>query len=426
MKVLFFCLVWPEPSSSAAGVRLDYLIRLFIREGFELHLSSTAEQGSYSALYKDLEGVYRHSIDPNCSETSAKLAQINPDVVVFDRYPTEEQFSWHVMEACPKAIRILDTEDLHGLRRARQLTLEELENGGGPTHLYVAEHEVKPKSVYNAIALREMVSMHRSDLSLVVSDVEFSYAQKYYGIPPDQLLYLPIISSRPVGPFSPLNNDTRTHACFIGNFKHAPNRDAVHFLRYQLWPHINEALCGQGNKDSECHIYGAYMDATMERLNNPSIGFYMKGRVDDVFSTLAAYGVLLAPLRFGAGVKGKILDAISMELPIVTTPIGSEGLSVHLDGVDFPGYVAKTVEEFKHSAVQCLSASALNRWEFPTQKSELNERLDIEYGIRCVDRVKKMLQRKNSIMNPIKIMLEQNSQLAHRHLSKYIQLKNEG
>ena len=88
MKVLFFCLVWPEPSSSAAGVRLDSLIRLFIREGFELHLSSTAEQGSYSALYKDLEGVYRHSIDPNCSETSAKLAQINPDVVVFDRYPT--------------------------------------------------------------------------------------------------------------------------------------------------------------------------------------------------------------------------------------------------------------------------------------------------------------------------------------------------
>ena len=64
-------------------------------------------------------------------------------------------------------------------------------------------------------------------------------------------------------------------------------------------------MCGQGNKDSECHIYGAYMDATMERLNNPSIGFYMKGRVDDVFSTLAAYGVLLAPLRFGAGSKGK-------------------------------------------------------------------------------------------------------------------------
>ena len=97
-------MVWPEPSSSAAGVRLDYLIRLFIREGFELHLSSTAEQGSYSALYKDLEGGYRHSIDPNSSETSAKLAQINPDVVVFDRYPTEEQFSWHVMEACLKQL----------------------------------------------------------------------------------------------------------------------------------------------------------------------------------------------------------------------------------------------------------------------------------------------------------------------------------
>ena len=424
MKALFFCLVWPEPSSSAAGVRLDYLIRLFIREGFELHFSSTAEQGPYSALYEDLDGVYRHNLDPNSSEISVKLAQINPDVVVFDRYPTEEQFSWHVMEACPKAIRILDTEDLHGLRRARQLTLEELENKGGLTHLYVAEHEIKPTSVYNTIALREMVSMHRSDLSLVVSDVELSYAQKYYGIPINQLMYLPILSSRLFEPFEPLNNDMSTNACFIGNFKHIPNRDAVHFLRYQLWPHINKALSGQGDANSECHIYGAYMDAKMERLHNPSIGFHMKGRVDDVYSTMAGYGVLLAPLRFGAGVKGKILDAISMELPVVTTPIGSEGLSVHLDGVDFPGYVAKTVEEFKQSAVKCLSTSTQNRWNFPDHK-KLVQRLDTEYGNAFISQVNNLIEGKNGIQHPIKLMLEQNSQLAHRYLSKYIQLKNE-
>jgi len=425
MKALFFCLVWPEPSSSAAGVRLDYLIRLFSREGFELHLSSTAEQGPYSALFEDLDGVYRHNLDPNSSETSTKLAQINPDVVVFDRYPTEEQFSWHVMEACPKAIRILDTEDLHGLRRARELSLEELENKGVQTHLYVAEHEIEPISVYNTIALREMVSMHRSDLSLVVSDVELSYAQKYYGIPINQLLYLPILSSRLFGPFEPLINDMSTHACFIGNFKHAPNRDAVRFLRYQLWPHINRALSGQGDANSECHIYGAYMDATMERLDDPSIGFHMKGRVDSVYATMAAYGVLLAPLRFGAGVKGKILDAISMELPVVTTPIGSEGLSVHLDGVDFPGYVAKTVEEFKQSAVKCLSTTARKRWNFPDHK-KLEQRLETEYGNAFIAQVNNLIEGKNRVQHPIKVMLEQNSQLAHRYLSKYIQLKNKG
>ena len=425
MKVLFFCLVWPEPSSSAAGVRLDYLIRLFNREGFELHLSSTAERGAHSALYEDIEGVYRHSLDPNSSEAEATLAQINPDVVVFDRYPTEEQFSWKVMQVCPEAIRILDTEDLHGLRSARQITLEELDQQGHATHLYVADHLVKTRSVYNTIALREMVSMHRSDLSLVVSDVELSYAQQYYAIASNQLLYLPILSSRPVGHFGAINDEALAHAFFIGNFRHAPNRDAVHFLRYQLWPNINERLRGQGINDIECHIYGAYMDATMERLHNPSIGFHMKGRVDDVFSTMERYRVLLAPLRFGAGVKGKILDAISMELPVVTTPIGSEGLSVHLDGVDFPGYVAKTVEEFEHTAVQCLSMSALNRWDFPAQKKELQARLDAEYGVTFLNQVKNLVKRKNRILHPIKVMLEQNSQLAHRYLSKYIQLKNE-
>tara|TARA_B100000575_G_C23143304_1_gene666157 strand:- start:11506 stop:12786 length:1281 start_codon:yes stop_codon:yes gene_type:complete len=425
MKILFFCLIWPEPESSAAGVRLDYLIRLFHRKGFELHLSSTADPGPYSALYEDLDGIYRHTLDPNNSATGVKLTQINPDVIVFDRYPTEEQFSWLVVKACPNAIRILDTEDLHGLRRARQITLEELDDKGHSTHLYVEDHTIKSKAIYNTIALREMVSMHRSDLSLVVSDEEYFYAQKYYAIPSNQLLYLPIISSRPLVKLGAINHEARNHAIFIGNFKHAPNRDAVHFLRYLLWPEIYDLLRNQGIKGTECHIYGAYMDSSIEQLNNPSIGFYIKGRVDDVFSTMAEYEVLLAPLRFGAGVKGKILDAISMDLPVVTTPIGGEGLGVYLDGLDFPGYLAKTLEEFKRSAVQCLSAPALTRWEFPSQNGEINERLDIEYGTRYVNHVKNMMQRNDSIMNPIKVMLEQNSQLAHRYLSKYIQLKNE-
>ena len=172
MKGLWGGLEGPEREKDAEGGRWDQQRRGFIREGFELHRSSTAEHGTYSALYEDLDGVYRHNLDPNSSEIRAKLAQINPDVIVFDRYPTEEQFSWHVMEACPKAIRILDTEDLHGLRRARQLSLEELEKKGRLTHLYVAEHEIQPTSVYNTIALREMVSMHRSDLNIVVTDVE--------------------------------------------------------------------------------------------------------------------------------------------------------------------------------------------------------------------------------------------------------------
>jgi len=117
------------------------------------------------------------------------------------------------------------------------------------------------------------------------------------------------------------------------------------------------------------------------------------------------------------------LDAISMELPVVTTPIGSEGLSVHLDGVDFPGYVAKTVEEFKQSAVKCLSTTARKRWNFPDHK-KLEQRLETEYGNTLIAQVNNLIEGKNRVQHPIKVMLEQNSQLAHRYLSKYIQLKN--
>ena len=423
MKVLFLCLVWPEPESSAAGVRLDHLIRLFHKEGYEIHLSSTAERGPHSALYEDLKGVYRHSLDPNSAETNDKLAQINPNVVIFDRYPSEEQFSWQLMEVCPKAIRVLDTEDLHGLRRARQLSLEAMDQKERDNHIYVDDQLLSSSTVYNTIALREMISMHRSDLSLVVSDVELSYAQKHYAIPTNQLLYMPILSSRTTGKNDWVRSQEPMNAFFIGNFRHAPNRDAVQFLRYYLWPSIHQSLNDRGLHGIECHIYGAYMDAEMERLHDPSINFHMKGRVDDVFSIMATYQVLLAPLRFGAGVKGKILDALWADLPIITTPIGSEGLSVHLDGAEFPGYVARTVAEFKKAAVQHLSSTAI-RVHTSINKVSVKNRLDYEYGAKCLFQINDLLQSKHNICNPIQVMIQHNSQLAHRYLSKYIQLKN--
>lgn len=424
MKVLFLCLVWPEPKSSAAGVRLDHLIRLFHKEGYEIHLSSTAEKGPHSALYEDLKGTYRHALDPNSAETSHKLAQIKPNVVVFDRYPTEEQFSWQLMEVCPTAIRVLDTEDLHGLRRARQLSLEANDQKSGVNHLYVDDQLLSSSTVYNSVALREMISMHRSDLSLVVSDVELSYAQKHYAIPAKQLLHMPILSSRPVGNSEWIRSKEPMNAFFIGNFRHVPNRDAVQFLRFHLWPSIHQSLNDKGLKGIECHIYGAYMDAVMKRLHDPSINFHMKGRADNVFSTMARYRVLLAPLRFGAGVKGKILDALWADLPIITTPIGNEGLNVHLDGAEFPGYVARTVAEFKKAAVQYLSGTTAVRVDPPFNKLSIKNRMDHEYGIRCMFQINDLLQSKHRIFSPIQMMLQHNSQLAHRYLSKYIQLKN--
>ncbi len=73
-------------------------------------------------------GVRKKSIELNSSSFDDFAVELNPDVVLFDRFMIEEQFGWRIIENCPKAIRILDTEDLHCLRTARQKAFKEKQN----------------------------------------------------------------------------------------------------------------------------------------------------------------------------------------------------------------------------------------------------------------------------------------------------------
>ena len=110
--------VWPEPRSSAAGSRTLQLIQGFLDQGYTVSVASVAKHTEYEA---DLEalGVSTHTIELNSSSFDHFITKLQPDVVVFDRFMTEEQFSWRVAEAFPHALHVLDTQDLHFLRDAR-------------------------------------------------------------------------------------------------------------------------------------------------------------------------------------------------------------------------------------------------------------------------------------------------------------------
>ncbi|MCH8496401.1 MAG: glycosyltransferase family 4 protein, partial [Balneolales bacterium] len=107
----------------------------------------------------------------------------------------------------------------------------------------------------------------------------------------------------------------------IGNFLHDPNTDAVRQLKSTIWPLIRSRL-----PEAELHIYGAYVNESVLQMHNPREGFIVKGRAEDALETIKNYRVLLAPLRFGAGIKGKLIDAMRTGTPSVTTRIASEGL----------------------------------------------------------------------------------------------------
>lgn len=327
---------FPEPCTTAAGSRMMQLIALFQEENYQITFASTAAVSEKTA---DLQGqhVSMENIKLNNVSFDEFIKELNPEIVVFDRYVTEEKFGWRIVENCPNALKILDTEDLHFLRKAR----EEAIKTGKP---------VSEASLFSETAKRELASILRCDLSLIISEVEMELLQNIFKMAPEILYYLPFLVET-VSEKAPAFEE-RHNFLAIGNLLHAPNVDSVLQLK-KLWPQIRRQL-----PKVELHVYGAYAPQQVLQLNNIKEGFLVKGWADDVETVMKKYRVQLAPLRFGAGLKGKLLDAMRFGLPSITSEIGAEGMSGKLS---FGGTISSSKENFIDASVQLYAEKA--RWD---------------------------------------------------------------
>lgn len=325
--------VFPEPGSSAAGSRMMQLIGLFRSQGWKITFASAATDSDFMV---DLEesGVEKATIELNSSSFDTFVQHLNPSIVMFDRFMTEEQFGWRVAENCPAALRILDTEDLHSLRAARQKALKE-NVPFDPLDLVTED-----------VARREAASILRCDLSLIISTVEMELIRTYFKID-DALLHCIPFMINPVDEETKKNWKTfeeRDHFISIGNFLHAPNRDAVQYLKETIWPLIRKRLPA-----AQLHIYGAYPPQQVNEWHKAAEGFFVLGRAPDSKEVIQDAKVLLAPLRFGAGIKGKLAEAMLCGTPSVTTSIGAEAM--HAD-LEWNGIIEDDPERFADAAVQ--------------------------------------------------------------------------
>lgn len=126
-RLLILGTVWPEPESSAAGTRMMQLLDFFLANEFEITFACSASNLEFSEDLKTL-GIKTENIKINDSDFDRLIQDLKPDIVLFDRFMTEEQFGWRVSEHCPEALKILDTEDLHSLRYARHKALKKALN----------------------------------------------------------------------------------------------------------------------------------------------------------------------------------------------------------------------------------------------------------------------------------------------------------
>ena len=335
--LLIIGLVWPEPKSSAAGTRMLQLIHLFQKQGFEIVFASAAQESEFSFDLKSV-GVASQKIKLNCESFDIFITKLKPEIVLFDRYIIEEQFGWRVYENCPTAIRILDTEDLHCLRLERQQAVNK--------NLTLEISDL----LSSDIAKREIASIYRCDLTLMISEFEMDVLKSVFKVDASLVHYLPMFYSNLETEEIP-NFDERKDFVFIGNFLHQPNFDAVKQIKEKIWPTIWKKL-----PESKMHIYGAYPSQKVLQLHHEKSNFHVHGRAENADVVLKKGRILLAPLRFGAGLKGKLLEAMVVGTPSVTTNIGCEGISNH----DFwNGFVTNDFDDFASKAIELYNDKKL-------------------------------------------------------------------
>jgi len=345
-RLLVIGCVWPEPDSSAAGSRMLQLLEFFLAENYEITFVTTAARSEFAI---DLEkmNIASEIIKMNHPSFDELLKRIQPNLVLFDRFMTEEQFGWRIDETCPEAVKILDTEDLHFLRKTRTEAFKK---------------NILAESLYfdADITIREIASIYRCDLSLIISEVEMKLLQEEFSIHRNLLHYLPFLLE-PVSEEKKLNLpefNQRQSFISIGNFLHEPNWNAVLYLKEEIWPLIKQEF-----PEGKLEIYGAYPSQKVWSLHNEKEGFIVKGRVENAEEVMKNAKICLAPIRFGAGLKGKLIQAMQCGTPSVTTLIGAEGIAGDLN---WNGYITSDPKEFAKKAVHLYSEEKL--WKNAVEK----------------------------------------------------------
>jgi len=348
-SLLIIGYVWPEPNSSAAGSRMLQLIQFFQQQQYDICFASPAQRTDHMVDLTQL-GIDCVDITLNCSSFDDFIKTLQPDVVMFDRFMMEEQFGWRVSEQCPEALRILDTEDLFCLRHARHDAYKK------------SQPMVTADLLTSDLAQREIASIFRSDLSLIISLEEMKILTDVFKVDARLLHYLPFVfSKRQLAKRNP-SYEQRQGFISIGNFRHPPNWDSVLWLKQQVWPLIRKQL-----PQAKIFICGAYPPPKATDLHDEKTGFIVKGWVDDAIIAMQSARVCLAPLRFGAGIKGKLAEAMLCSTPSVTTNIGIEGMQTQWP---WAGAVANDAQSIADAAVQLYQQADI--WQVSSELGQKN------------------------------------------------------
>jgi GT2 family glycosyltransferase len=303
-RVLVVDAMTPEPTRDSGSLRLHAILQLLDAQGWST--SFIPDDGR--ASHREIAALGELGCETSLESVPAWLRRHGHELhaVILCRHTVAGQYAELVRRHAPRAKLLFDTVDLHFLREQR-----------------AAEHGGSSMLAHQAAASQrsELALIARSDVSFVVSPHEKALLAKL----------LPQARVELLSNIHPVHGCGQTFAgradlLFIGGYGHPPNSDAIRWIASEILPRLRQVM-----PDIRLHVFGDMPDTARRELGTP--GLELHGRVADLTPWMDSCLASLAPLRFGAGVKGKINLSMSHGLPVIATTIAVEGMQLS-DGIN--------------------------------------------------------------------------------------------
>jgi glycosyltransferase involved in cell wall biosynthesis len=346
MRILIVDFEFPEPDRSSGGHRLYRIIELLREEGHELAFLSIdywqiwkKQDQKYPDMLKAI-GVETHRDGWALSERGGKfIDEFNPDAVILSKYYMANMLISYLRVTHPFARLILDTVDVHFLREQRQ-----------------------GSAAWPETRDNELAACNAVDRVWAITPADHAEIVKWNTSPLD-IHVVPNIHNA-VGPGE--SYEYREGIVFVGNYVHEPNKDAVRLMHHHIMPQTRNLGCPDGFL-----AVGPYNELLPKYK-----GLKTSGYVEDLNGLLSKAKVGVAPLTYGAGMKGKVGSYMCNGLPVVTTKIGAEGMGL-VDGEtalireleDFPVAIQSLYEDKElWNRLSCGGLKKVTEWSSEAQK----------------------------------------------------------
>jgi len=290
----------PEPNKNSGDSRLDSIIQMLQSNNFQVTVLADDQlrRDPYVAYFQD------HGVEIVFDQTLERLLKARPDfygIIWLSRVGTAFEHLTVARTLCPNAKLVFDMVDLASLREGRCATLT---------------HDDSLQAMSKATQSKELYVARRSDLTIAISERE-----KFLLLQEDPSLQLEVIPNVHNTREARKSFKTREDLLFLGGFEHSPNVDGVLYFLDEIFDEIRAKL-----PDLHLKVVGSDMPDKIRNLKHD--GLKIVGYAENPEHWFDSSRVFVAPIRYGAGIKGKIGLSMASGLPVVTTSMGAEGMGL--------------------------------------------------------------------------------------------------